>query len=78
MFSTRTGPASELQKHPFLKQRLAIMSLLEEMCRDYDELAQSGSYLTYRLATAKHCAQAKGILTVLAACDAYKYKDDIV
>ena len=78
MFSTRTGPASELQKHPFLKQQSAILSLLEEMCRDYDELAQSGSYLTYRLATAKHCAQAKGILNVLAACDAYRYKDDIV
>ena len=78
MFSTRTGPVSELRKNPFLKQQSAIISLLEEMCRDYDELAQSGSYLTYRLATAKHCAQAKGILNVLAACEAYRYKDDIV
>lgn len=78
MFSTRTGAASALQKHPFLKQRTAILNLLEEMARDYDELAQSGSYLTYRLATAKHCAQAKGILNVLAACDAYHYKEDIV
>lgn len=78
MFSTRTGPVSDIKKHPFLNQRTAILNLLEEMAREYDELAKSGSYLTYRLATAKHCAQAKGILNVLAACDAYQYKDDIV
>lgn len=54
------------------------MGLLEEMARDYDELAKSGTYLTYRLATSKHCATAKGILNVLAACEAYRYKEDII
>ena len=77
-FSIRTGRASDLEKHPFLKLEGQIMGLLEEMARDYDELAKSGTYLTYRLATSKHCATAKGILNVLAACEAYRYKEDIV
>lgn len=77
-FSIRTGRATDLQKNAFLKMEGQIVELLEEMARDYGELAKSGTYLTYRLATAKHCATAKGILNVLAACEAYRYKEDII
>jgi len=55
-----------------------IRTLLEDMTKDYAELAKSGTYLTYRLAVAKHCAEAKGILNVIAACEASSYKEDII
>lgn len=71
-------PVAVSKAYPILTQRHRILDLLESISRDYDELAKSGSYLTYRLATAKHAAEAKGILNVLAACDAYRYKEDIV
>ncbi len=71
-------PISVSKAYPILTQRHRILDLLEGISRDYDELAKSGSYLTYRLATAKHAAEAKGILNVLAACEAYRYKEDIV
>lgn len=71
-------PISVSKAYPILTQRHRILDLLEGISRDYDELAKSGSYLTYRLATAKHAAEAKGILHVLAACEAYRYKEDIV
>jgi len=48
------------------------------MTKDYAELAKSGTYLTYRLAMSKHCAEAKGILHVIAACEASRYKEDII
>lgn len=69
-------PAAKL--NPILYQRNRILDLLESISRDYDELARSGSYLTYRLATAKYAAEAKGILNVIAACDAYHYEEDII
>lgn len=59
-------------------QRHRILNLLEDLAREHDELAKSGSYLTYRLAMAKHAAEAKGILNVIAACDAYRYREDII
>lgn len=71
-------PVSVSKAYPILTQRHRILDLLEGISRDYDELAKSGSYLTYRLATAKHAAEAKGILNVLAACEAYRYKEDII
>lgn len=77
-FTVRRHRSHALEKHPLLKLEGQVRDLLEEMARDYDELAQSGTYLTYRLATSKHCATAKGILNVLAACEAYRYKEDIV
>ena len=67
-----------LMKHPLVKMENQIINLLEDMAADYDEQAKSGTYLTYRLATAKHCASAKGILSVLAACEAYHLKEDIL
>ena len=67
-----------LMKHPLVKLENQIIDLLKDMAADYDEQAKSGTYLTYRLATAKHCATAKGILSVLAACEAYAYREDIL
>jgi hypothetical protein len=63
---------------PVFAMRGKIRNLLEDMTKDYAELAQSGTYLTYRLAMAKHCAEAKGILHVLAACEASRFKEDIL
>lgn len=77
-FTVRTGAPSALQKNPFLKLEGQITNLLRDMTDDYAELAKSGTYLTYRLAMAKHCAEAKGILNVLAACEAYRFKEDII
>ena len=71
-------PVAVSKAYPILTQRHRILDLLEGLCRDYDELAKSGTYLTYRLALSKHGAEAKGILTVLAACEAYRYKEDII
>ena len=71
-------PISVSKAYTILTQRHRILDLLEDLSRDYDELAKSGSYLTYRLALAKHGAEAKDILNVLAVCEAYRYKEDIV
>jgi hypothetical protein len=63
---------------PVFAMKGKIRTLLEDMTKDYTELAKSGTYLTYRLAMAKHCAEAKGILHVLAACEASRFKEDIL
>lgn len=63
---------------PVYAMRGKIRTLLEDMTADYAELAKSGTYLTYRLAMSKHCAEAKGILHVIAACEASRYKEDII
>jgi hypothetical protein len=63
---------------PVYAMRGKIRNLLEDMTKDYAELAKSGTYLTYRLAMSKHCAEAKGILHVIAACEASRYKEDIL
>jgi len=71
-------PVSVSKAYPILTQRNRILDLLEGLCLDHKELGRSGSYLTYRLALAKHAAEAKGILNVLAACETYRYREDIV
>lgn len=58
--------------------RTRVLNLLEEMEKEYPALADDGTFLAHRLAVAKYAAEAKGIRAVMAACDSYSLKEDIL
>lgn len=70
------SPAHKLD--PILPLKGQIMNLLDDMSRDYAELSQSGTPLAHRLALARYSAEAKGILQVIQAGEAYPIKEDIL
>lgn len=61
---------------PMFSMRNRIMNLLETIDKEYPELARDGTYLSHRLANAKYAAEAKGILAVIEASNAYPRKED--
>lgn len=63
---------------PYFMVRHKVLALLENLRDTYSDLAQSGSYLSFRIANAGHAAEAKAILAVIEACNAYPIKEDAI
>ena len=63
---------------PYFTARHKVLALLEDLRDTYPDPAQSGTYLSFRLANARHAADAKAILAVIDACNAYPIKEDAI
>ena len=63
---------------PYFTVRHKVLALLENLRDTYPDLAQSGSYLSFRIANARHAAEAKAILAVIDASNAYPIKEDAI
>jgi len=68
----------EWELDPYRTLKPQIERLLTDIRTDYDRLLNSGTALDYRLAAAKHAADAKGILQVVDECNTVLFKRDIL
>lgn len=68
----------EWELDPYRTLKPQIERLLTDIRSDYDRLQKCGTALDYRLAAAKHAADAKGILRVVDECNAVLFKRDIL
>jgi hypothetical protein len=68
----------EWELDPYRTLKPQIERLLTDIRSDYDKLLKCGTALDYRLAAAKHAADAKGILRVIDECNAVLFKRDIL
>jgi len=69
---------AEWELDPYRTLKPQIERLLTDILRDYDRLRGRGTALDYRLAVARHAADAKGILEVIDACNNALFKRDIL
>lgn len=69
---------AEWECDPYRLLKPQIERLLRDIRSDYERLTKHGTALDYRLAVGKHAAEAKGILNVVAACDATPFRRDIL
>jgi hypothetical protein len=68
----------EWELDPYRTLKPQIERLLTDIRSDYDRLLKCGTPLDYRLAAAKHAAEAKGILRVVDECNSVLFKKDIL
>jgi hypothetical protein len=69
---------AEWELDPYRTLKPQIERLLTDLVSDYDKLRGRGTALDYRLAVARHAADAKGILQVVDACNNTLFKRDIL
>ncbi len=68
----------EWELDPYRTLKPQIKRLLDDVAASYDKLAQHGTNLDYRLALARHAADAKGILMVARESETVLFKRDIL
>lgn len=68
----------EWEFDPYRKLKPQIERLLMDIDSDHVRLMKCGTPLDYRVAAAKHAAEAKGILRVVDECKSVLFKRDIL